>query len=552
MPEDSSEHLGSKAEPTNGLPSATGSGRDSLAAAAGLMVVAIFLSAITGLIRVMVLAQLFGTKGNINAYIQAFSIPDFIYFLIAGGALRSGFVPIFSEYLAKGKVAQAWKTFSSTLWLLVIVGTGITGLGIIFARQLVVLISPGWVGQHPELIDLCVRLMRIIFPAEIFFVIGGLLMGTLNSLKHFFWPAMGPIVYNLVIIAGILLAFWQDKNLQILAGAGVVGALLGSFLLQIPPLRKRGGYLLMSFDPHDPGMQRVILLALPIIFGLAVAEINLIITRAIATDVDAEHGVMILEYANRLWKLPTRMFGAGIAIALFPTLAEHYVKGATAAFRRDFSFGMRNTLFLAIPSAIAIMVLCKPIIRLIFEHGAFTADNTDKVAHALLYFGPGIIGLATLYIVARAFYARHDTITPVWVGVISIGVCIAAALLLKDTMKVAGLALATSISAIVNTIILMWLLRKQVGNLDGARILRSQLNLLPPAAGLGIVCWLTMVATEQYLGTAGLTARLAGLLMPMGLGIITFIGLSALLRVEEMHSAWRLVKRRLTGRTASA
>ena len=520
-----------------------------LAAAAGLMVVAIFLSAITGLIRVILLARQFGTAGEINAYVQAFSIPDFIYFLMAGGALRTGFVPVFTEYLAKGKLGQAWKTFSSTLWLLVVVGTVLTGLGMLFAPQLAALISPGWVATHPDMIDRCVRLMRIMFPAEIFFVIGGLLMGTLNSLKHFFWPAMGPIIYNVVIIIAILLApvLW---GLPTLAWAVLLGALLGSFLMQIPPLRRLGGRLLMSFDPRDPGMQRVMKLALPIVFGLAVAEINLIITRALATQVDPLNGPMILEYANRLWKLPTRMFGAGIAIALFPTLAEHYAKGAVEAFRRDFSFGMRNTLFLAVPSAVGIMVLREPLVRLLLERGDFTAQDTAAVGQALFWFGLGIVGLAALYIVARAFYARHDTVTPVWVGVISIGVCVAAALLLMDTMGVSGLALATSLSAIANTVILMWLLRRQVGGLDGKRMACSTLKLVPPTVGLGVVCFAVMKALEHLPDTGGFMPRLVDVVLPATLGTLVFIGLSMLFKVEELQTAWWLVRRRFTGRRA--
>ncbi len=521
--------------------------RQGLTAAAGLMVTGIFLSAVTGLISVMLLNWQFGITGEINAYVQAFRIPDFIYFLMAGGALRTGFVPVFTEYMARNKVAQAWKTFSSTLWLLVIFGTILTGLGIVFAPQLARLIAPGWVESHPDLIDLCVWIMRVMFPAEIFFVIGGLLMGTLNALKHFLWPAAGPIIYNLVIIAAILLApmLW---GVSTLAYAVMLGALIGSLLVQIPPLRRLGGRLLMLFDPSDEGMHRVIKLAVPIVFGLAVAEINLIITTALATKVDPTQGPMILEDANRLWKLPTRMFGAGIAIALFPTLAEHYAKGASAAFRRDLSFGMRNALFLAVPSAVGIMVLRYPIVRLLLERGQFTAQATGLVGDALLWFGPGIVGLAAVYIVARAFYARHDTVTPVWVGIISISVCVAAALLLMQSMQVSGLALATSVSAIANAAMLMWILRKRVGGLDGARMLRSALKLVVPTAALGVVCWAMMTLSESYLGTAGLIPRLINLLLPMSLGILVFIGLAALFRVEELQSAWRLVKRRFSGR----
>ncbi len=533
---------------------ATSSAQRGLAAAASLMVVAIFASAITGLIRVMLLARQFGTTGEINAYVQAFSVPDFIYFLMAGGALRTGFVPVFTEYLATDKVKQAWKTFSSTLWLLVIVGTVLTGLGIIFAPQLARLISPGWVTKHPDLMDLCVRLMRIMFFAEIFFVIGGLLMGTLNSLKHFFWPAMGPIIYNLVIITSILLAAAQE-NLYLLAYGVVIGALLGSFLLQVPPLRRLGGRLLMSLDPRDPGMHRVMKLALPVVFGLAVAEINLIITRALATQVDPLHGPIVLEYANRLWKLPTRMFGAGIAIVLFPTLAEHYAKGATALFRRDFSFGMRNTLFLAVPSAVGMMVLREPIVRLLFEGGDFTAQDTAVVGDALLWFAPGIVGLAAFYIVARAFYARHDTITPLWVGAVSIGVCVATALALMQTMQVSGLALATSVSAIANATMLMWILHKRVAGLVGPRMVRSMAKLVLPTAALGMTCWSIMESCQWlinhgYLDTASLATRLVTVLVPTSLGTLVFIGLCMLFRVEELQSAWHLVRRRFTGRRA--
>jgi len=391
--------------------------------------------------------------------------------------------------------------------------------------------------------------MRVMFPAEIFFVIGGLLMGTLNALKHFLWPAAGPIIYNLVIIAAILLApmLW---GVSTLAYAVVLGALLGSLVAQIPPLKRLGGRLLLQFDPRDEGMHRVIKLAVPVVFGLAVAEINLIITTALATKVDPTQGPMILEDANRLWKLPTRMFGAGIAIALFPTLAEHYATGAVAAFRRDFSFGMRNTLFLAMPSAVGIMVLRYPIVRLLLERGQFTTQATELVGDALLWFGPGIVGLAAVYIVARAFYARHDTVTPVWVGVISIGICLAAALPLMQSMQVSGLALATSVSAIANAALLMWILRQRVGGLDGAHMLRSALKLIVPTAALGIVCWVVMAISESYLGTAGLIPRLVNLLLPTSLGTLAFISLSVWFRVEELQSAWRIVKRRFSGRRA--
>jgi len=228
------------------------------------MVFATLGARVAGLVRVMVLAR-FGTTGEINAYYQAFVIPDLVYFLIAGGALRTGFVPVFTEYITKGKWNQAWKTFSSLLWILLILGGLIVAAGILAAPMLAVLIAPGWVGGEPELLKLCGHLMRIIFPAQLCFVVGGLLMGTLNAHKHFFWPAMGPIVYDFFIIGGAVLAIAIPGTfgLPTIAYAVVLGALAGNVLLQIRPLAARDARLQRTLDIHDEGVKRVIKLALP-------------------------------------------------------------------------------------------------------------------------------------------------------------------------------------------------------------------------------------------------------------------------------------------------
>lgn len=513
-----------------------------LAAAAVLMMVTTLLSAITGLARASALTWGYGDTEELNAYFQAFRIPDFVYFLVAGGALRTGFVPIFSQYLVRGEHDRAWRTFSNCLWILLLVASVAVGLGMIFARPLTFLIAPGWhnPGQM-HIFDLTTQLMRIMFPAEIFMLLGGLLMGTLNAQKHFLWPALGPICYNLLIIAAALASprLW---GLHTVAFAVPVAAFLCDIVLQTPPLRRRGARLLRVLDFRDEGFRRVMRLALPVIFGLAIAEIVTVVTSSLATWVDPANGATAFELANRLWKFPTRFIGAGIAIAVFAYLAEHYAREDEAAYRRDFSFGMRNTIFLTLPPTLIMILLREPIVRLLYP--GLSAVRVHITCDALFWYGLGILPLSLVYILARAFYARHDTMTAVWVGAISVVVCVTVAVPLGPVMGVSGLALATSLSNWANAGLLAVLLKRRVGSLDGARIATSLLRQAVPVAAFGAVCWLALATSVSYFGQASARAHLVNTFAPMVAATLVFVFLAWLFRVEELRSAGALLLRR--------
>jgi putative peptidoglycan lipid II flippase len=515
-----------------------------MASAAILMVFATFMSGLTGLLRDVVIAQQFGRQGPINAYHMAFSLPDLLYFLVAGGALRTGFVPVFTQYLAQGKREQAWRTFSALFWLLALAAGLLSGVGMLIAEPLARLISPGWVADYPDLLGLCAWLMRIMFPAQIFFALGGLLMGTLNAQRHFLWPGMGPIIYNCAIIAGAVLAPVLF-GLPTLAYAVLVGAFLGNFAVQMGALQRRGGKLAAVWAPTDEGVRRVLVLALPVMLGLAIAEINFVITKALATHTDPEAGVSTLQYANRLWKFPARIFGAGIAIALFPALAHDYARGEEGQYRRDFSFGMRNVLFLSIPATALIVAMRTPIVRLLYEGRSIDAAGVQAVATVLLWYSFGIIPLGVLYVAARAFYARQDMVTPVWVGGISVAVCVVSALLLAGPYGVAGLAMATSLAGVINTVLLVVLIKRQVGRIDGLRILDSALRVVGPTAVLTAALYGGVWLLERALGVEGKLAQAAIVFAPMLLAGLLFIGTCRLVRVRELASAWSLIARRL-------
>lgn len=541
--------------PTSSRDSAT----RSLAAAAILMVVATLGSRITGFVRSIIILHIFGDTGEVNAFFQAFTIPDFVYFLIAGGALRTGFVPIFTEYLTTGQVAKAWRTFSVTFWTLLSFGTLVVGLAMLFSRELTVLVAPGWVRQFPELLNPCTTIMRILLPAQIFFVVGGLMQGALNAKKHFLWPGVAPIVYNTLIIIGALVAphiaaFENARRAAVglapisgvmyVAYFGVAGALLANCLLQVSPLIKLGAVLERRWDLHDEGMRRVLKLAMPVIFGLAIGEINWMIVRMLCTIANPEQGPVILEAANRLWKLPSGIFAAGVAIAVFPSLAEHYVRKDEEAFVRDFSYGMRNSLYLMIPTSLIMGAMRLPMASLIYGHGKFSADAVPQVADVLLWLVPSMIAMGVSYIAARALYARQRMYKPVTAGIISIVLCRVSAIWLMHWYKLPGLAMANTIGDVTNAIILCYILKQLVGRLDGKRILMSQVRCLPANAFLVLAGIFLPGLVEQHLGTHGLIPKAAAVLVPLAVAFGGFGALSAIFKVEEFHHAFRMISRK--------
>ncbi|MCX7598891.1 MAG: murein biosynthesis integral membrane protein MurJ [Armatimonadetes bacterium] len=512
-----------------------------LASAALLMVVVTFGSAVIGAVRTVLFAWRFGAEGAPNAFIQASRIPDLVYFLIAGGALRAGFVPVFAQMWASGRRDEAWRSFSALFWTLVLIGGAIVGLGMVFSPQLSVLVGPGWVREHPDLLPLTSRLMRLMFPAQLFFVVGGLLMGTLNARHEFLWPGLGPIIYNLVVVAAIAAATGPE-DLWLVALTVPVGAAIGNVLIQLPSLGRVGGRLELYLSLRDEGLRKTFLLAGPVIFGLAIAELNFLITTVLATYVEPTRGPTSLMYANLLWRAPTRIIGGGIGIALFTSLAYHFAEGTADRFRRDLVFATRTTIFMALPLTIILMILRRPIVALLYQHGSFDAMATEYVAATLLAYAFGIIPLSVYYLVARAFYARHDTRTPVVVGAGSFVFCAASGYVLMHLVGVAGLALANALAAAVNTAALWYILARRMGGIGTFHVLRMTRELSIPTAALVVAC---MVGAHLTSGPGPVTIKdcLLALAVGVGVGGGAYLALAHLVRLEELQMAIRALRR---------
>ncbi len=534
-------------------------GRSALGSAATLMVFATLASSITGVVRTMVYAHAFGDSDAFEAFTQAFRIPDLFYFLIAGGALRTGFIPVFTEYLVAGETAKAWRTFRVTLLVLLVLGAGVVALGMwqapLLARHAV------GSGLKPEYQDLCAKLMRAMLPAQFFFIIGGLFMGTLNALKHFKTPAAGPIVYNLVIIGGALASLPIARHaglyepgpdqlgyrLWCLSMFVVLGAAVGSVFIQIPPLMKLGAKLTPAYDLGDEGLKKLALLAAPVVAGLAVSEINFVIVSNFATTAE---GAQYLEYPNRILKLPPRMFGAAIAIALFPTLATHFANGNMAAYCKDLARTMRAVLLLSIPSAVACACLAVPIMRLLFERGAFGPQATTLTAAWVFWGSFGIAPLSLQYVVARGFYALHETKVPLWVGIAAALLNVSLAAIVVDHYGNAGLSAVYSFSTLFTAVMLTWLLRTRVGPLEGRRMVVMLGKVAVACVAMGAACWYGAAWLESLVGTDTLWDNALVCLVPLAAGVATFLALCVILKVEDLQTAINLVASRFRRRSA--
>jgi putative peptidoglycan lipid II flippase len=526
--------------------------------AAGLMVFASFVSAITGLIRAGSLTSHYGggSSADLNAYFQAFTIPDFVYFLVAGGAMRTGFVPIFSQFMARDQADRAWRMFRNTLWILTLGSALVVGVAMIFPDHLAWVIAPGWHPDplHPEyqhLLTLTAQLMRIMFPSVFFMAIGGLLMGALNARKHFLWPGLGPVFYNVFIIIATWLSPWLG-GLRAVAFSVPLSAFVCNVVMQLPPLVKLGARFRFRFDLRDEDFHRVFKLAAPVLFGLSVTEISTVVTKAMATKSDPAYGPLGFELANRLWKLPTRFIGAGIAIAVFAYLADHFVRDDAEGYRRDFSFGVRSIIFLTLPPAIAMTLLRTPIVLLLYP--GTSAPAVQVASDALLWYGLGIIPLSLTYIFIRAFYARHDMWTAVWVGVTSEIITISVALWLgrPDLLRVSGLAIAMTASNTYQAALLAYVLARRIGaaSLDLRRIGESFLRQAFPCAGFGAVCWYALNFCERHFFGARLSKPVLALevFAPALAATAVFILLAWLFRVEELTSAGGMLLRKFRRR----
>ena len=498
-------------------------------------------SRILGWVRLVVIGSQFGASDQLDAYFAAFLIPDAIFQLVVAGALFTALVPVFVSYRARDQDDEAWRVASSVVNILVLALAGVAVVVAIFAPALVPVVAPGF---DAPTTDLTVRLTRIMLLSPIFIGLGAVVTGILNTYDRWAVPAMAPLVYNLsIIFAAIFIA--PILGVEALAVGVAVGSLL-HLAIQLPSLAAVGQRYDLTLGLRHPGVRRVALLTAPRTLGLAAGQINLIVSTVLASGL-AEGSVAAYNYAFQLSMIPAGVVGVSIAVALFPTLSRDAALGRLSEIRRQVAGSLRVIVFIALPITAIMIVLAEPITGVFFQYGLFDARAASRTAGALLFFAIGLAANSAVHVLVRAFYAMHDTRTPVLWAILAVVVNVPLMVWLVGPMGIGGLALALSITATAEAIGLVWALRNRIHSIEGASILRSVLRagVAAVAAGLLMLGGLQVVNSAFGGLTESVLGRLAVLLVLSGGGLAIYVLVAAALRSPELTQLREMAQRRM-------
>ncbi len=508
------------------------------------MVVMVFfvLSRAMGLLREVVIARQFGTSAELDAYLAAFRIPDLLFALMAGGALGSALIPVLSAYLAREDERAAWQLASAVLnWVVLAMG-GVAALVALLAPLLVrSVIAPGFT---PAQQALTAELMRWMLLSTLIFGVSGIVMGILNARQHFLLPSLAPAAYNLAIILG---AYLLGPTLGVRGAViGVVAGAAAHLLVQLPALQRFDVRYWPRLAPHDAGVREVGRLMAPRALGLAAVELNHLVNVVLASGL-AAGSLAALNYGRMMMLLPEGIIAQSVAIAAFPTFSALLARNEQAAMRRVFLTTLRSVLYLTLPATVGLILLREPLVITLLQRGAFDARSSAATAWALLFYALGLASHAALEIITRAFYAAHDTRTPVSVGVAAmvanaiLSVALMTLFRRLDWAPHGGLALANTLATTAEMGVLLWLLHRRLGILHGAREISSAMGRI----GLGcLVALLTLLGVNATFADAPawLVCGL-GIVLGGGMYVLTTLALRCDEPMALMRTLWRRVRR---------
>jgi putative peptidoglycan lipid II flippase len=496
-----------------------------LARSAGILGLGNVASRVIGLARDTITSYYFGSSGELSAFIVASNVPTMLYDLLVGGMLSAALVPVFSTYAAPERREELSRIVGAVLTLIVCV----MGVALLLLEVFAVPIA-GLLGdfEDPALQKVLADCLRLLAPALLLFGLSGAVTGLLYSLKRFSYTALSGTVFNLgIVIAAPLLA--RRINVYALP-LGIVGGSLMQLGVMAPGLRDLRWRLSAAWG--QPAVRRILRLYLPIAVGLVVAQFQIVVDRRWASAT-GEQSVSWMRYATTLIQLPLGLVPTAVSLAALPSLSQHAAAGDWDGFRGIFARGLRLVLVLLIPATVGLWALAEPVIRLLFEHGVFTAADTAMTATALRFYLLGLIFAGVDFLLNYTFYARQDTRTPATVGVITVGFYFIAAVALKGPLGFLGLVLADSVKQAGHAAIMTILLLRSVGRLAGQRVLATGLRAGVAAIAMGLVVWQLAEALTPRL-PAGLAAELAVVAVTAATGGAFYLLALRLLRVPEI------------------
>jgi putative peptidoglycan lipid II flippase len=452
--------------------------------AVGLISSATLVSRVLGYLRDMLIAHYLGAGWVADAFFVAHRIPNFLRRLFGEGTLTAAFVPVLSERLSTDEEDAARRLIARLAGLLLAASTALTVLGVLAAPWLVRIMAPGFV-HHAEEFALAVKLTRVMFPFALFLALAALAMGILQTHKRFLWPALAPAAYNLCIIVVTVIAAGRWWPPAYALAAGVVVGGLAQLVIQLPAVRALHYPLRLLWRPRDRAVLRVVRLMGPGILALAILQVNVLISTLLASFLPMG-SVSYLYYANRITEFPLGLFGISVATASLPVLSDYAAQGDRDGFVRGVRHALQIVFLAMVPAAVGLAALADPIITLLFQTGAFSGSDVAATRAALFGFAAGIWAYATVKVVIQAFYAHQDTATPMWTGAAAVVVNVGLSLALMVPLRHAGLALATSLAAIFQFVLLLYLLRRRIGLLGGRRLVATAGRALAASAVMGL------------------------------------------------------------------
>ncbi len=504
--------------------------RRSLLQSAGLIGFLTLMSRIMGLARDIVSAQVFGTSGAWDAFLYAFTIPNFLRRLVGEGALSSAFIPIYMEVLRDKGREEADKV-GHIVSTLLSVFLGVLILAVFAAIQVLLKFVP-----LPEKIVLTLKLLRILFPYIFFLAHVALSMGILNCHKHFFTPALSPVVLNLLWITGVVFVCPWSGTLEgkaTLLSAMILVSGVIQLALQLFPLRHLGYRMRWSFQVFHPAVKKIFILIVPAIMGFAVTQISILIDMTLAFFL-GDGANASLWYGNRLMQFPLGLFGIAMGTAILPEFSGHAADKNFDRLRETLSFSLRQTFLIVIPASCGLIFLKSPIVRVLFERGNFDAVSTLRTANTVMYYSIGLFAYSGQQTMTSAFYAIQDTKTPFKLSAISIVIDTILGLILMWPLKEGGLALSTAVGGIVNFGMQLVLLNKKIQGI----YLKSILISFAKISGVSIVMGILTMLLYRHIHFTCFTPLfngIAGLACAVGFGIGIYTAFLFFFKVHEIH-----------------
>jgi len=523
-------------------------GRPRLARNTAIFSIATGFSRVAGLVREIVAARYFGTGGPFSAFTIAFQVPNLISALFANAALSAAFVPVFTELLHQGRRREALRLASTLFWIMLIVLGAITAFFILAAG----IIMPLFTGAKftSGLDDLTVGLSQILFPVVLILGLNGLLVGVLQSYEHFTIPAISPAVWNIVIIVGLVVlrphfrGGYEDGNQLHAYAIAILVATLVQLLMAVGALGRIDFRLQFSIDWHDPRIRQVFMLMLPVTIGLGIVNLDQLINSVFGTLVNKQAPGAI-EKAFRIYMLPQGLFSVAVATVLFPTLGRMAAGRDISGMRRVVGIGMRQINLMLIPAAVFMIVLAQPIVRLVFQRGAFNSESTHLVSIALFWFAFSLPFGGLNLLLTRTFFAVQRPWIPTRLAVMNIVVDIVVSVALYRPLGIAGLIIGTVAANAVMTGLQLHRLRIGFdGRLEGAQTTMITARILLASALLAAVSWLVWKGLDYVLGVS-LGAQILSVGGAAAIGGLVYARSVLALRIPEAHQVSRLIRTQL-------